>query len=224
VKFATIELTCSMLEPDADEEACATWDETADMYRGAEPLVDAVEGKLRVSGHEERGVEYRDAYADVSQDRLEELLDLFDEDRIGYDNIDLHDRPRKALLRRLGMRYPRGSGVSVNEKYRNNPREPLAVFAARLRHERDAFAEHVRSEVARTGAFASPMRDESMSLRRTGSYRGWVSITRSTRPGIVWQVTFWEGDPTGPDAVPTGHLDVTGGLEDAAKEVRSLVR
>jgi hypothetical protein len=120
-----------MLEPDADEGACATWDETAEMYERAVPLIESVDGALRVSRHDERGVEYRDAYADVSQERLEELLDLFDEDRIGYDNIDLHDRPSKTLLRRLRMRYPRGSGVAVNEKYRNNTanvaREPRAT-------------------------------------------------------------------------------------------------
>jgi len=397
VKFATIELTCSMLEPDADEGACATWDETADMYRGAVPLVDAVGGTLRVSAHEERDVEYRDAYADVSQGRLEDLLDLFDEDSIGYDNIDLRDRPSKTLLKRLRMRYPRGSGVAVNEKYSNNPREMLAgklvpnpagtftlyhgtharfdkptefrvtrggadygpgfymttdpreaaeygryvyvatvklespldlleddpealkklqrglkindedleyadnktlealrlaalvysqtairnflmrlgydgiyaehrlvehprtdvasdfvsvlsleqilswelmekpgalvanadreTFAeqiARMRRERDAFSERVRDEVERTGAFIAPVGDERASLRRTGSYRGWVSITRSTRPGIAWQVTFWEGDPRGPDATPTGHLDVSGDLADAAREIIGL--
>jgi hypothetical protein len=452
-----------MLEPDADEGACATWDETADMYRAAEPLVDAVGGALRVSAREERGVEYRDAYADVSQARLEELLALFDEDGVGYDNIDLYDRPSKALLARLRARYPNRSEVSVNEKYESNsagetklcehaqylasylntefdpydfgsyvgiwpdaepqwemfedvpedrqaefiewvkekaiPRahmnDPLSLPAylffdkaktlpagtwlahfsrnsflsfkkgatletlalsthanpktlksceanldpdagiyetvwgfaieaeglshrdlrgmrnygaqvmlfqtdcavaawhttdnfeqvifplcseynvhrgsydghalsfegasggeyeefdsldevigaigkgtlipnaydreafqghlAGLRRRRDEFRERVRAEIETAGAFSAPMRDERESLRRAGSYRGWVTITRSTRPGIAWQVTFWEGDPAGADAIPTGHLDVSGTLDDAADHARGLV-
>lgn len=113
-----------------------------------------------------------------------------------------------------------GEGTLTPNAY---DRAKFEEHLAGLRRKRDEFTERVREEVARTGAFVAPMRDERASLRRTGSYRGWVTITRSTRPGIAWQVTFWEGDPSGPNAVPTGHMDVSGSLDDAAMEIVGMV-
>ncbi len=114
---ATIELTCSMLDPDADEEACATWDETGDMYREAARLADAAGANLRLHEHEERGTEYRDAYVDVAISGLEQLLDAFDRHGVGYDNIDLTEEPSRDLLDRLLRRYPPRSGVAINVQF-----------------------------------------------------------------------------------------------------------
>lgn len=51
----------------------------------------------------------------------------------------------------------------------------------------------------------------------------YVSLTRSTRPGIAWQITYWDGDPQSAGAEPSGHIDVTGSVEDAAKEMIGMV-
>jgi hypothetical protein len=102
-------------------------------------------------------------------------------------------------------------------------REPFRDMIARVAREQGAFIAMVKAEVSRSGAFIRPLREGRESLKRTGSYRGFATITRSTREGVAWQVTFWEGDPRGADAVPTGHLDVTGGVEDAAMHVIGMV-
>jgi hypothetical protein len=103
----------------------------------------------------------------------------------------------------------------------NADRETFAEQIARMRREREAHIERVRAEVERTGAYVVQVTDANPVTDYPG---GWQTITRSTRPGIAWQVTSWQGDPRGPDAIPTGHIDIVGSIEDAAKEVRPRVR
>jgi len=84
-------------------------------------------------------------------------------------------------------------------------------YIEQLRAERAAFVAEVEDEVARTGAYVRPMR---------GTPGRYVSLTRSTRPRIDWQVTYWDGDPDrDPTAEPSGHIDVVGTVADAAKDL-----
>lgn len=94
--------------------------------------------------------------------------------------------------------------------------EPFRDFVKRMVRERDALREEVREEIRRTGSYIKQTTDPVAS---TGYRGGWMTITRSTRSGVDWQVTYWEGNPEGHDAIPTGHLDIVGPLEDAAKEI-----
>jgi hypothetical protein len=101
----------------------------------------------------------------------------------------------------------------ANRRLRPNP--TFEEHLAELRARKARLVERVIADVRRSGGFAAPM-------RRTDG-RVWVTLTRSTRPGIDWQITYWEGEPDGPDAVPTGHRDVTGDLPTAAAELYGLV-
>lgn len=92
-------------------------------------------------------------------------------------------------------------------------REEFRKYIERARGEREAFVAEVERAVRAEGGYAAPMRRGS----------GWVTITPSTRPGIRWQVTFWDGDPLHGAPQPTGHIDVTGDLAEAAREIRGLV-
>jgi len=93
--------------------------------------------------------------------------------------------------------------------------ETLFEFMARVRAEREAFVAKVTRSMRETGSFLAPMRHGS----------GWVTLFRSTRPNVSWQVTFWEGNPaTDESAAPTGHIDVHGTVDDAAREMIGLVR
>ena len=91
---------------------------------------------------------------------------------------------------------------------------PLPELMARLRADRAKLLTEVTLAVARDGGYRARL--------RRGENR-WLTLTRSTRPGVTWQVTFWEGDPEGPEAQPTGHLDITGGLEEATREMIGVV-
>jgi hypothetical protein len=93
-------------------------------------------------------------------------------------------------------------------------RETFPEQMARMRAERDAFVAKVERAVTVEGGFVAQHR---------GGTDLWVTLTRSTRPGVAWQVTFWDGHPAGARPVPTGHIDVTGGLADAARELIGLV-
>jgi hypothetical protein len=103
----------------------------------------------------------------------------------------------------------------------NADRETFAEQIARMRREREAHIERVREEVERTGAYVVQVTDANLATDYPG---GWQTITRSTRSGVTWQVTYWQGDPRGSNAIPTGHIDIVGSIEDAAKEVRPRVR
>ena len=95
-------------------------------------------------------------------------------------------------------------------------REPFRDFVERLRREREALRDEVRDEIKRTGAY---IKQTSERDERNGYPGGWITITRSTREGVDWQVTFWEGNPNGASAIPSGHLDIVGSIENAIKEV-----
>jgi hypothetical protein len=86
---------------------------------------------------------------------------------------------------------------------------------AELRAKRDSFVRAVEHEVAERGGYVRPMRG--------GGPDRWVSLTPSTRSGVDWQVTYWEGNPNDPGAEPTGHIDVRGSVADAAKEMIGMV-
>ena len=92
--------------------------------------------------------------------------------------------------------------------------EPLRDFMARIRLHRSAAHEKVRAQLASKGSFVV------MLIPPSANYHGlWKTITRSTRPGVNWQVTSWAGDPHGAGANPIGHVDITGGAEEAAREI-----
>lgn len=95
------------------------------------------------------------------------------------------------------------------------PVESARQYIERLRADRIAFIAEVEDEVRRTGMYLRPMR---------ASPGRWVSLTRSTRPGIDWQVTWWDGKPdTDPQAQPSGHIDVRGTVADAVTDLAGSV-
>jgi hypothetical protein len=76
---------------------------------------------------------------------------------------------------------------------RTGNRPTIAELAAATRRSNEAFDAASRQEFAATGAV----------IRKTAP-GGRVSLTKSTRAGIAYQVTSW--DETGE---PTGHIDAT---------------
>ena len=84
------------------------------------------------------------------------------------------------------------------------------AYIQKLRDRRAAFTARVAESVRKTGGFV-------MQAHRVPNL--YVSITKSTRRGVAWQVTFWTGNPEEVGSVPTGHLDVST-LEEAAKETQ----
>ncbi len=108
-----------------------------------------------------------------------------------------------------------GSSVSASLTPNVSASDPdFRAFIEQKRAERAAFVAMVEREVAASGAFVRPMRHVADS---------YVSLTRSTREGIDWQITMWDGDPRGATGVPTGHRDVVGPLATAAGELTALV-
>lgn len=51
--------------------------------------------------------------------------------------------------------------------------------------------------------------------------RDWdvISLTKSTYPGVKYQVTRWDWNETGDSLVPLGHIDITTSLLKAIEEV-----
>jgi len=90
---------------------------------------------------------------------------------------------------------------------------------ARLDRERSDFITKVKTTFAAHRVFLAPIKYGTKAA--AGEY-GWITITRSTRPGVNFQLTYWEGDPRGSSAVPTGHMDITGSIEKAAEEAMFL--
>lgn len=70
-------------------------------------------------------------------------------------------------------------------------KRPFAEVVLEMRRRRERIVAHVHEVVAREGGFKAK--------RKRG---GFVTITRSTRPGVAFQLTFWDDEVT-----PTGHLD-----------------
>lgn len=121
------------------------------------------------------------------------------------------------------------------------PREKDETFEEeieRLDRERSDFTAKVKKSFSAHRVFLAPMswkrkgprsREPGMNPDWEGGASGaprpapgdygWITITRSTRAGVAFQVTFWDGDPRGASAVPTGHTDISGSLESAAKEI-----
>ena len=139
----------------------------------------------------------------------EPYLEPFEESRTTEETVCPVDAVRDVMEMVAGKLVP------------NTERESFSEQIARMRREREAHIERVREEVERTGAYIVQVTDANLVTDYPG---GWQTITRSTRPGVTWQVTYWQGDPRGPNAIPTGHIDITGSLTDAAKEVRPRVR
>jgi hypothetical protein len=105
------------------------------------------------------------------------------------------------------------------------PRETFEEELERLERVRSDFTAKVKKTFAEHRVFLAPVSWKRKDGGASGSAAGapgdygWITITRSTRPGVAFQITFWEGDPRGSAAVPTGHTDISGNLESAAKEI-----
>jgi len=112
-----IEITCVLLPDKPDKTEVERTDETRAMWRRAQQVA----GRFKISSRfEERhdagdACTYGDAYLYPSLRRLVPVLDALDKARVGYDNIDLPVRAPRGLVRGLRSRYPRGTGVMVNE-------------------------------------------------------------------------------------------------------------
>ena len=90
---------------------------------------------------------------------------------------------------------------AVSENPRPKKRNPkLDALISRTQERSRAYEEHVRRAYERNGVYVSEQR-----------HGGMLSITRSTRPGVAYQVTLWTGDEE-----PTGHLD--------ARDLASAIR
>lgn len=102
------------------------------------------------------------------------------------------------------------------------PRETFEEELERLERVRSDFTAKVKKTFAAHRVFLAPMSwkiKDSHAPKSVPGDSGWITITRSTRPGVAFQITFWEGDPRGASAVPTGHTDISGSIESAAKEI-----
>lgn len=77
-------------------------------------------------------------------------------------------------------------------------RNPAPIDPAFYRRRWEAYGRHVREAFAAERIYVA------------GAHR--ASLTKSTRPGVEYQVTFWDGGE------PTGHLDLMD-LESAVREL-----
>jgi hypothetical protein len=81
---------------------------------------------------------------------------------------------------------------------------PLLTLVARVRAARAALLADLQATAGKG------------LLYRRETPTGAVTVTRSTRPGVEWQVTAWDRD-----GAPTGHVDA-GSLEAACTVVAGM--
>jgi hypothetical protein len=81
---------------------------------------------------------------------------------------------------------------------------PLLTLVARARASRAALLADLHATAGRG------------LLYRRETPTGAVTVTRSTRPGVAWQVTAWDRD-----GAPTGHVDA-GSLDAACTVVAGM--
>lgn len=78
------------------------------------------------------------------------------------------------------------------------------------------FDRHMNAKRSAIDAWRSTFTADGM-LKVPG--RDWhtITVTRSTRPGVLYQVTRWDMEDG--SLVPLGHIDITTGLESALEEL-----
>lgn len=87
------------------------------------------------------------------------------------------------------------------------PAKPFTEIVREMRARREKLDRLVRWAMDREKIFKAELR---------GS-RGFLTLTRSTRPGVQYQLTYWDHDQT-----PTGHLDEQS-IEDAVRDISGAI-
>jgi len=86
-------------------------------------------------------------------------------------------------------------------------KKPFSDVVREMRERRQRLEDRVKDSMAKTGGFKA-------TLRRGA---GFLTLTKSTRPGVAYQLTYWADENT-----PTGHIDEPS-IEDAVRDLSGAI-